>query len=219
MMSSVPVVERCYVCGEMGADTADHVIPRGFFPPPRPSNLLTLPAHYSCHNRLDEEYVRNIVASMGRDSSAAAARLWETEGSVRASFARNPPLRRSVMAGMVPHIEVFSPGGVYLGDAPGIRFDRARVYPSLIKMVRGLYRHHTGRLLERDVRFSWALNEVLFGTREEVFASSTPGLSYGDVFDSRYIVAESDGVEVVAWWLRFYQWSVFRCYACARPAA
>src|SRR5712692_10889345 len=38
-------------------------------------NQITLPAHHSCHHRLDEEYVRNLLASFGRDSSASAARL------------------------------------------------------------------------------------------------------------------------------------------------
>ena len=153
-------LDDCYICGGPGADTDDHVIPLGFFPRPRPSNLLTLRAHGSCHNRLDEEYVRNLLASFGRDSSASAARLWEAAGSVRASFSRNTPLRTSFRAGMVPRMEMFSPGGIYLGNAPGIRFNRTRVYPSLEKMVRGLHFHHTGRLLPRDRQFSWGLNEI-----------------------------------------------------------
>src|SRR5713101_3371185 len=191
----------CYICREPGADTRDHVIPACFFPSPRPANLLTLAAHYSCHNRLDEEYLRNLMASFGRDSSASAALLWDTQGDVRASFARNTPLRTSVLAGMVPRTEVFSPGGIYLGDAPAIRFDRRRVYPSLEKIVRGLYRHHTGRLLLRDAKFSWGLNEILYGGREQMFGYATPGLAYGDIFESRYIVERENGLEIVAWWL------------------
>ncbi len=41
--------------GRPGADTRDHVIPESFFPTPKPNNLITLPAHYSCHNRLVSE--------------------------------------------------------------------------------------------------------------------------------------------------------------------
>jgi hypothetical protein len=209
----------CYICCEPGADSDDHVIPACFLPSPRPSNLLTPPAHYSCHNCLDEEYIRNLMASFGRDSSASAARLWghETEATVRRSFARNTPLRRSLAAGMVSRVPVSSPGGIFLGHAPAIHFDRTRVYPSLVKMVRGLYLHHTGRFLPRDVQFSWGLNEMLYGTLEQIFNYATPGLGYGDVFESRYIVEHEDGLEIVAWWLRFYQWSVFRCFLAPRP--
>ncbi len=207
----------CYICCEPGADTDDHVVPACFFPSPRPSNLLTLPAHYSCHNRLDEEYIRNLMASFGRDSSTSAARLWGSEGAVRRSFAKKTSLRRSVLAGMLPRVEMFSPGGIYLGDAPALHFDRTRVYPSLVKMVRGLYRHHTGRLLPRDTQFSWGLNEMLYGIREQMFEYATPGLGYSDVFESRYIVEHENEREIVAWWLRFYQWSVFRCFVVPRP--
>jgi len=202
----------CYICGLTGADTRDHVIPACFFPAPPHQNLLTLPAHHSCHHRLDEEYVRNLLASFGRDSSVSAARLWNSTGAVRRSFARNVQLRRSVIAGMVPRVEMFSPGGIYLGDAPAIHFERTRVYPSLEKMVRGLYRHHTGRLLPRDARFSWGLNEMFYGIRAQTFQYATPGLQYGDVFESRFIVEHENDLEIVAWWLRFYQWTVFRCF-------
>ena len=128
------------------------------------------------------------------------------------AFERNRPLLVAFRAGMVPRMPVYSPGGIYLGDAPGIQFDRRRVYPSLEKMVRGLYCHHAGRLLPREVGFSWGLNEMLYGIREQTFAYATPGLAYGDIFDSRYIVEQGNGVEIVAWWLRFYSWTVFRCF-------
>jgi hypothetical protein len=118
---------------------------------------------------------------------------------------------------MMPRVERFTQGGIYLGHAPAIRFDPKRVYPSLAKMVRGLYRHQTGRLLPQDVQFSWELNEVLYGAREQMFGYATPGLVYGDVFESRYIVEQENGLESVVWWLRFYQWTVFRCVVAPRP--
>ena len=201
----------CYICGLVGANTRDHVIPQCFFTPPPPPNLLTLRAHHACHHRLDEEYTRNLLASLGRNSSVSAAHLWGNAGAVWRSYARNAPLRRATVAGMVPRTEVFSPGGIYLGDAPAIRFDRTRVYPTLEKIVRGLHCHHTGRLLPRGASFAWSLNEILYGVREQLFEYATPGLHYSDVFESRYVVEEQNGLEFTAWWLRFYQWTVFRC--------
>jgi len=49
-----------------------------------------------------------------------------------------------------------------------------------------------------------------------MFGYATPGLSYGDIFESRYIVEHEKGLEIVAWWLR-YQWTVFRCFVAPRP--
>ena len=115
---------------------------------------------------------------------------------------------------MVPRMEMFSPGGIYLRDAPGIRFDAARVYPSLEKMVRGLHFHHTGYLLPRDRQFSWGLNEMLYGFLEQMFAHATPGLEFDDIFECRYIFEpeNENEPEIVAWWMRFYRWTVFRCF-------
>ncbi len=52
----------------------------------------------------------------------------------------------------------------------------------------------------------WGLNEMLSGIRELMFGYATPGLSYDDIFEFR-----------VAWWLRFYRWTVFRCFVAPRP--
>src|SRR5229473_2183987 len=52
--ATVTAQPTCYICVQPGADTKDHVIPSGFFPQPLPTNLVTLPAHYSRHNRLSE---------------------------------------------------------------------------------------------------------------------------------------------------------------------
>ena len=133
------------------------------------------------------------------------------------AFARNRPLRDEVRAGLISRIEVVSPGGIYLGTAPGIRFDRERVYPSLEKMVRGLYRHHTGRLLSPDTKFVWAINEVMHGNRQAHFEAAIPGLNYVDVFECRYVVVAERGLEATLWWLRFYRATVFRCYTAPQP--
>jgi hypothetical protein len=138
----------CFVCGTPGADSRDHVIPTCLFVPPLPGNLLTLPAHHRCHNQLQEEYFRNIVAWLGSDSSNTANLLWE--GKVARSLQRNRPLRDSLRASLLKKVNLLSPGGIWLGTAPGIRFDRDRFYPALEKILRGLYRHHAGRYLPAD---------------------------------------------------------------------
>src|SRR5262249_34088843 len=108
--------------------------------------------------------------------------------------------------------DVYAPGGVYLGTAPAIHFDPTRVYPSLEKMVRGLYFNHTGRLLDRDAVFKWRPNPIDYGMLAEYFQASAPGPCYGDVFESRILFARKTGLDASVWWLRFYRGPVFRCF-------
>src|SRR5262249_47729355 len=131
---SVGTPLTCYVCVEPGADTRDHIVPSGFFPPPRPSNLVTLPAHYSCHNRLSEDYARAILA--GASQTGVARRVMEeVRRSLRRSDLGGMKLRRDLIRTLIPRVELRSPEGLHLGSSPGVRFDPQRVYPCLQKMV------------------------------------------------------------------------------------
>ena len=197
-----------YICVQPGADSDDHIIPRAFFPSPRPSNLVTLAAHYSCHNRLPEEYVRVILAGLS-DRSADAQRL--NEGEVSRSLRRNDPLRESLLRALIPRAEIRSPAGLVLGAAPAVQFDRSRFYPLLEKVVRGLYRHHIGRFLPVDAIMNWAIREPLVGGKADLFKAAAQGLRYTDVFDCRYGVASEAATEITIWWLRFYSGVVLRC--------
>ena len=117
----------CYICGGKGPDSRDHVIPDCFFGSPQPANLLTLPAHYTCHNRLDDEYARDILSGLGSEGSGVAQELWNTKA--KRSFERSAPLRESVKASLVRKIDLISPAGLVFDQAPAIRIDRSRLYP------------------------------------------------------------------------------------------
>ncbi len=100
MRYDCPAMEDCYVCGRPGADTRDHVIPESFFPTPKPNNLITLPAHYSCHDRLGEEYVRSILAGLAESKPA----MQLNEGPAGRALRRNEPLKRDLRASMIRRI-------------------------------------------------------------------------------------------------------------------
>jgi hypothetical protein len=111
----------------------------------------------------------------------------------------------------VRRINLLSQGGIWLGTAPGIQVERNRFYPTLEKVVRGLYRHHIGRYLPTDTTFNWAINEPLQGERRMISQLSNPGIAYADVFDCRFGIASDDNIEMTVWWLRFYRKLVMRC--------
>jgi hypothetical protein len=53
----------CYLCGKMGADSKDHVPPKGMFDIENDTQRLTLPAHRECNSSFanDEEYFRDVI--------------------------------------------------------------------------------------------------------------------------------------------------------------
>jgi hypothetical protein len=67
-----PFSMRCYLCNKPNPMTRDHVPPKGFFPVPGPTNLITLPCCESCNNSysLDDEAMRVWLSSaLGRSSA------------------------------------------------------------------------------------------------------------------------------------------------------
>ncbi len=134
-------------------------------------------------------------------------------GPVQRAFENDVGFHRETLSNLVRNEGIYSPGGIYLWSGPAIYFDRKRVYPSLEKMVRGLYLHHTGGLLPRDVVFRWVESHKLhFGRFPEYSRASTPGLAYGDVFECKYLLVR----EGSAWWLRFYGAADFNCFVALR---
>jgi len=206
----------CYICGRQGTDSRDHVIRECFFSGPRPSNLLTIPAHYTCHNRFDEEYARGILSGLGSEANRVAQRLWNTK--TKRSFDRSAPLRKSIASSLVRKIDLISPAGLVIDKAPAIRMDKDRFYPLMRKIVQGMFLHHTGQLLPSNFRSAWSLNALLelSGHRKQMLQASQFGLVYPEIFGCRYLIVTEKGVEASVSWLCFYTNVVFRCYVPPR---
>src|SRR5260221_7991451 len=89
---SISHMDKCYLCGSTKNLTRDHVPPEGFFPPPKPTNLITLPCCEDCHRplSLQDEAFRLWVASVANASDAG---LWILRNRViGSSFKRSPKL-------------------------------------------------------------------------------------------------------------------------------
>jgi hypothetical protein len=201
----------CYICVQPGADTDDHLIPRAFFPPPRPTNLITLPAHSRCHNRHDEDYARAIIAGVCESPTAERVRALRVRPSLVRSDLKGTKLRRDLIRALMPPTNAVTPAGLIVGRVQGVRFNRDRVYPMLKKIVRGLHYRHSGRFLTPDAEFSWKLDEPLNETTTAIFQACSAGVSYPGVFECRYGFGTGAGVEGSVWWLRFYEDRVFHC--------
>jgi hypothetical protein len=207
----------CYICSHNGADSRDHVVPYSFFKNPRPANILTLPAHYSCHNSFDEEYARVVLSGLGSEGSARAKELWNTK--TKRSIERSAPLRESVRASLVSKVDLISPSGLVFDHTPGIRIEVDRFYPLMRKIIQGLYLHHIGEFLSPEFRSVWNPNALLelSSDRRRLLEASQFGEVYSDIFGCRYLVENQRTNETSSvWWLCFYTDVVLRCYVPPR---
>lgn len=212
---------QCYICGEFGRVTREHVIPDCFFTNPRPENLLTLPAHKKCNEDLSisDNYTRDILAWLGSEQSLVAKELWR--GKVDRSIKGNRKFRRHLAEALTARADKYSAGGTYIGSAPGIRIDRKRFYPTMEKIVRGLHCLCSGSPMPTEAEFQWRVQEPLHGLRKEFLQASRPSLSYPDIFVSRFTLAYSEdrrSIGGVVWWLLFYNAVLIECATILSPA-
>jgi hypothetical protein len=138
----------CFLCGLPGADTRDHVVPKAFYTPPLPDDLITLPAHLACNRSTskDEEWI-----SIG----LSAARPIPDKGDARYEKAKRsllreeaPRLRQAFLDAMIPH----QSGGATLD------LGNLRVRYVLAKIVKGLLFHQAGRLLTEH--HTWVIKSI-----------------------------------------------------------
>ena len=75
----------CIYCQSREADSRDHVPPKGIFPKPRPSDLVSVPACQECNGgfaQLDEEFAFWLSNYVG-PRSAITARLYQQRAADR----------------------------------------------------------------------------------------------------------------------------------------
>ena len=193
--------DSCYLCG-VAATTRDHIPPRGIFPKPWPSNLLTVPACATCNQSrsLDDEYFRVVVAAGSNDSPQSLDLLRQR---ILPKMRKRPGLILGLMKS-AQWVDVSSPGGIHVGCGRALSFDRPRIQVVIDKIVRGLFFKHTGHRLPTQ----WVVEDFLYKplVREELRAAilGLPLIEVGDgtVYSYRYHI--SDSSDESFWALMFY---------------
>ncbi len=97
--------EKCYLCRTWKSRevmTDDHIPPKSYFRPPRPTNLITVRCCEPCHKTysMDDEAFRAWIAS-SINKSDAGNWIW-TERVVNSSFKRSPKLRENMAKAIKP---------------------------------------------------------------------------------------------------------------------
>lgn len=89
----------CYHCGRTDSLTADHVPPKGFFPNPKPSNLITVRCCQTCNaafSKDDEEMRAYLCSFIGASESAS----WILQNKVIPRLRKNPKFREPFLNSM-----------------------------------------------------------------------------------------------------------------------
>jgi hypothetical protein len=131
--------KKCYLCGSTEDLTADHVPPKGFFPPPRPTNLITVPCCRSCNNAFskDDEAVRLwFAAHIGR--SPAGDWIWENKAT-KTTALRSPSLMDNMLAGM-KETTVLTERGIEEVSSYEVPHDRVERFVQ--RVTKGLLTHY-----------------------------------------------------------------------------
>jgi hypothetical protein len=148
----------CYLCGNPGADSKDHVPPKGLLPPG--SNYyqrITVYAHRACNSNesADEEYLRDLLIPEAIQYEMKGAE--ETYKKVWRSWSKPAGWKRynEFMKNAFP-IKTKTSSGIYTGKAVAVVPDRKRILSVARKIVKGII-FHDARAITKDDDMSLAI--------------------------------------------------------------
>lgn len=141
--------ELCIYCQKEIAETTDHVPPKAFYPRPRPSNLITVPACLSCNNEasLDEEYFLATFMFSEAGKSESGKKLWAEK--LHRMYDKNLGIRRKI-ASSFKEISVLDKSKNETINRLAIEYDQDRINRTCSKIIRGLYFIEYGEPLNID---------------------------------------------------------------------
>jgi len=201
---------KCVYCGSSRDVTQDHVPPKSFFPKPRPSDLITVPACRKCNGNSgkDEEWFLATFMFTEAGITDAGRRLWDEK--LHRMYEKNFGLKKSI-AKSFEQADLVTPGGLYLGRRLAIRHDEARSAKVIHKIVRGLYYHEYQDPLPLSIE---VISHFLQQSSEvSVVEKFAPMLLFGsrewpNLFEYRYNRV-TDQPQCSLWVMRFFGKLVF----------
>lgn len=192
----------CYLCGLVPADTRDHIPPRGLFPEPRPTNLVTVPCCRRCNSDFapEDDYFR-FVFSSSVERSETGDHIWESK--VIANTVRRMPHDVDRVLASCEDRAVEIDGSTQ--NLVAFEVDRCRLDRYAIRLVKGLLRHHYPGYdytqSDFQVRLA-ALRAQIVDLRESLHEHLQCEVRGSEVF--RYHFGLTDSGQSGVWLMTFY---------------
>jgi hypothetical protein len=190
---TVSQLKACVYCGATAHLTRDHIPPKSLFNPPRPDNLITVPACDTCNKGFsaDDDYFWLTLASRAEAGSNPDA----LPASLRAIDHLSRPEAtgfRSAFLKTLQAAELVTPSGLLLrrGFAYDVSFERLNRVAA--RITRGLYCFQRNALMAPDyVATARALDGFPANAMGEIhpflaFVSGEPRHSVGRVFSYQF---------------------------------
>lgn len=205
----------CVFCGETNNVTDDHVPPKNIFPPPRPNNLITVPACIKCNSIIskDEEYFR-LKLCMNQEVGDHPDAKRNREIIFRSLYRQEAKGLRNSFMKDTRKVQLKTPGGLYLDKRYIFDVDTERIFRVVKKIIRGLYYHETGNRLDNNCEVDVHSNDTLSDNSPEILqdlqnkiliplSNKTPTIIGRQTFSYRFHIADENSYFSV-WILTFY---------------
>ena len=198
----------CVYCREVKEITKDHVPPKGFFPQPRPLDMITVPSCVECNEgtQEDEDYFRATFMFSNAGISPVGKKLWDQK--LDKMYKINHGLRRKIVQDF-KMVNLVTPSGLYIRSQSASFPDSVRLDNVVCKIVKGLYYHEYNEIIPSSVD----IISHLILTKEEGNEAYKYDLQFGSrnwpgVFEYRFD-RTSENCEGFIWLMRFYGYAVF----------
>jgi hypothetical protein len=206
----------CALCGQEGKVTREHFVPRCLWAGPLPPRVETVPTCVECNQggNHDDDYFRNILVMMFGQDHPQKQQLFA--GKVQRSLLRN----KASLVDMLQRVKdqpMYTPSGLWIGNAPMFPLEKVRFDRNLQKIIKGLY-----FLIRKapmpagcDIKIIGHLNQGLLEFVQFLEQNFSPVFNFGDdVFEWRFFHTR-DGA--MGWKLAFYRSVVFYAVVFTNP--
>jgi hypothetical protein len=210
---------QCIYCGITTKLTKDHVIPKGLFVRPYPSNLITVPACSDCNEAKskNDDFLRDFLICDAFASNSPIAQSIFDEKMTR-SITRNSSQFSRIAMSEARYEPLLTRAGIYLGTFPTIPIDEERIKNIFSVIVRGLYYDARHKRIPDNYIFEvlgyrpWDFKQV-WEYYKKLHLNGPRVL--GKVFGCAFVYAEED--EFITTWLMWFYESVFFSVSSNNP--